>query len=136
MNRKERRALQRDQHYFVKQLPAHLVPLSPEYFPRMQTGAMPVKAWESRNYLVQLYREDNVAFPSLLRLSICRSKIGTNGKWKDGMTWEELQDIKREVGFGDWYGVEVYPRDADIVNVANFRHLWLMPTPLMIGWEK
>lgn len=135
MNRKERRALARDQHHFIKDLPEHLTVIPFEDFPRLQQ-VMPIKAWKSRYFMVQLYREDNAAFPSLLRLSVNRSKLGGNGKWREGITWDELQAIKSEVGFGNWYGVEVYPADKDVVNDANMRHLWLMPTPLNIGWVK
>ena len=42
--------------------------------------------------------------------------------------------VKREIGFGDWYALEIFPRDGDIVNVANMRHLWMLATPLSIGW--
>jgi hypothetical protein len=30
--------------------------------------------------------------------------------------------------------VEIYPRDRDIVNIANMRHLWVMAEPLALGW--
>jgi hypothetical protein len=32
--------------------------------------------------------------------------------------------------------VEVYPKDSDIVNVANMRHLWLVDDKTNIGWRK
>ncbi len=50
------------------------------------------------------------------------------------MTWEELQEIKRQVGIGDFFAVEIFQRDKDIVNVANMRHLWVLPDPLDFGW--
>lgn len=55
--------------------------------------------------------------------------------WADGLTWDELQAIKRDVGFGDWYGFEIYPPDQQVVNAANIRHLWISPEPFGIGWE-
>jgi hypothetical protein len=132
VNRHNRRALKREQHAFVGELPAVLAPIPPSEFPPVEP--LPIKAWRSRKYLVQLYEEQNVYFPGMLRLSVCRARKKTDGGWEDGLTWDELHAIKREVGFGDWYGIEIYPAEKQVINVANFRHLWLLPTPLPIGW--
>lgn len=141
MNRKERRALfseaKREQHSFIKkqQLPAMLTRIPEDEFPSHLPGSKtPVKAWRSNRYMVQMYEEGNRYFPVLIRLSICRVRLNSEGRWKDGLTWDELQAIKSEIGFGEWYGVEVFPADKDVVNVANFRHLWLLPSPLPIGF--
>jgi hypothetical protein len=135
MNRKERRAFQKEQHTFVKEqaLPEQLTPVPRDEFPPI--GVLPVQAWRSRKYLVQLWDESH-GYHGMMRLSVCRVKQNASGRWQDGLTWDELQAIKREIGYGDWYAIEVYPRDEDIVNVANFRHLWLLPVPLPIGWFK
>ena len=131
MNRQQR-ALIRAQHEFVNKYPAELTPIDPAKFPELDVK--PSKAWVSRKYLVQLFYERSDIYTSLIRLSINRTKLGDNGHWEDGLSWDELQAIKRDIGYGDWYGVEVYPQDSQVVNVANIRHLWLLPTPLTIGW--
>jgi hypothetical protein len=135
VNRRERRATQKEQHSFVKAqaLPEQLTPVLPDEFPAI--GLLPVQAWRSRKYLVQLWDEPS-EYQRMMRLSVCRVMQNANGRWQDGLTWDELQAIKREVGYGDWYAIEIYPRDEDVVNVANFRHLWLLPVPLPIGWFK
>lgn len=48
-------------------------------------------------------------------------------------SWADVQRIKREIlSDGDArIGVEVYPRDADIVDQANIYHLWVLP----LGFE-
>lgn len=100
----------------------------------MRPGApRPLKCWQSRKYLVQLFVNEQASAADY-RLSICRVTINVEGRFDDGLTWQELHDIKREVGFGDWYAVEIYPRDVDVINVANMRHLWICSTPLSIGW--
>jgi hypothetical protein len=38
------------------------------------------------------------------------------------------------VGFGAADALEVYPRDGDVVNVANIRHLWVLRDPLPWAW--
>ena len=70
-------------------------------------------------FLVQIYAEND----SVIRLTICKNKLDKSGQWEEGIAWEELQAIKQSVGYGDSYGIEVYPREVDIVNVANMRHL-------------
>lgn len=88
------------------------------------------EVYRSQKYLVQVHEEPN----GLVRLSICRTSQKGKGQWKDGLTWDELQQIKADIGYADWYGVEVYPRQEDVINVANMRHLWLTREPLGIGW--
>jgi len=140
MNRKERRALKREQHQFVKQLALseNLSEILPDELPSAFHNANnpPLKVWRSRKYLVQLFSESNENISDLVRLSVCRTKLGNDGRWQDGLTWDELQGIKKEVGFGDWYGVEIYPPEKHIVNVANMRHLWLTQRQLSIGWGR
>lgn len=141
LNRHQRRAMQKEQHAFVKEqrLPAVMTPIPTHEWPlslRVEGREAPLIIWRSNKYLAQLWRETNPDYPDLQRLSVCR--ITTNSKlgWNDGLTWDELQQIKRECGYGDFYAVEVYPPDDEVVNVKNFRHLWLLVEPLSIGWFK
>lgn len=138
MNRKARRAMQVEQHAYIKEqkLSDILTPLPSEEYPHTPLKHAPVMIWRSSKYLVQMFEEYTFEHPELKRLSICRATLGKAGRWQDGLTWDELQEIKRQCGYGAWYAVEVYPSDKDIVNVANMRHLWIMPTPLGIGWTK
>lgn len=86
--------------------------------------------WISRDFLVQVFLEKRA-----IRLSVNRTTIQSDGRWSDRITWDELQAIKREVGYGDRFAVEIYPADRDLVNVANMRHLWILRDPLGIGWR-
>ena len=87
------------------------------------------RVFRSRAFLVQEYIEGGN-----IRLSVNSTSIDSNGQWIEGISWEDLQRIKREVGYGDSYAVEVFPKDRDIVNVSNMRHLWIPPEALNIGW--
>lgn len=130
MNRKERRQQRAENRALLKTKNKELTEVPHEEWPTFPYGKIPMNIWVSKDYLVQMH----ISYPDMIRLSVCRSKVKTDGGWEDGLTWDELMDIKRELGFGGWYGVEVYPRDIDIINIANFRHIWLMPVPLPIGW--
>lgn len=94
---------------------------------------MPIEVWRSRRFLAQVFIEGK----GVVRLSICITQVATDSNhWEEGITWEELQKIKREVGRGDLDAVEVYPSDKDIVNVPNMRHLFVFDTPLTYKWTK
>lgn len=90
-----------------------------------------LKVLVSQSYLVQLFKEAD----GVVRLSVNRvQRAGPS--WGDGITWDELMLVKREAGFGDWWAVEIYPEDNSVVNVANMRHLWVLPEPPNFGWRK
>lgn len=92
------------------------------------------EVYRSRGFLVQVYNEP---WPVVARLSVIRSSLKPDGDWKEDITWEELQRLKREAGYGDFDAVEVYPPDADVVNVANLRHLWVFPAGYMpFAWRR
>jgi hypothetical protein len=93
----------------------------------------PLAIWRSNRFLVQLFHDD-VDAPQ--RLTVCRTVIDEKtGRWMDGITWDELQNIKSAVGFGDRFAIEIYPADCDVVNVSNMRHLWLVEPPAF-AWRK
>lgn len=132
MNRQQRKQFFREYRDHRQTFTDTLTPV-PEYeWPKVKEA--PVKVWRSKKYLVQMYRESTELDREIHRLSIQRTEMMHDGTWKDGLTWDELQAVKRDIGFGEYYAVEVYPRDCDLVNVANIRHLWLFSTPLPIGW--
>jgi hypothetical protein len=93
-------------------------------------GNPPKRAWVSRTHLVQLFDDSGTD-----RLSINRADIDNYGMWLDGITWDDLQRIKAEIGFGDRWAVEIFPPDNKVINVANIRHLWLLPTEPDFGWK-
>lgn len=90
-----------------------------------------IEVWRSRHFLAQIFAEPN----SVQRISVCRVSRRM-GEWEEGIAWDELMRVKREIGRGQQDAVEVYPGDRDIVNVANMRHLWLLPEPLYFAWRK
>lgn len=85
--------------------------------------------YRSRNFLVQLFNECGA-----VRVSVNRTSVNSTGRWVEGITWDELMEIKRQLGMGDKYAVEVLPQDKEIVNVANMRHFFVLPEPLQYGW--
>jgi hypothetical protein len=94
--------------------------------------AVLLRAWRNRTFLVQLYQDG-----SFERLSINRASIdAATDRWKDGISWDELMECKRAVGYGDRWCVEAYPPDAAVVNVANIRHLFVLDDPPIWAWNR
>lgn len=81
-----------------------------------------LRVLRNRDFLVQIYVEES----GDIRLTVNRTDQDRFGEWKDGITWVDLQDIKRAVGYGDFLAIEFYPEDKNVVNVANMRHLFVI----------
>lgn len=93
-----------------------------------------IRVVRSRDYLIQVYVVPN---SDVVRLSVNRTKVvAATGRWDDGLSWDELQTVKRIAGFSRRWAVEVYPSDHEVVNVANMRHLWILPEPPAFVWRK
>jgi hypothetical protein len=124
--REQRRQLARDN---AKQ-PTTLQEVPRESWPNPSAPQM--RVLRSRDFLVQEFAEKS---PADVRLSICRTTV-SGDRWQDGITWDDLQRLKRECGYGDRDAVEIFPADADVVNVANMRHLWVMTDAITYAWRK
>ena len=94
-----------------------------------------VSVWLNDKFLVQVFKKRDV-----FRLSVNRVTMNDSGRWDENITWDELQVVKHQCGFGDMLAVEVYPADRDIVNDANMRHLWVIDAAAAfivgVGWVK
>lgn len=130
MNRTERREAAR---YIAKEsakLPAFLVIVPPDQWPSAGPPDL-LEVWRSREYMVQVFR---APAPCTARLSINKTAIAGQ-RWAEGIGWEDLQRLKAECGFARFDAVEIFPREGDVVNVANMRHLWVMREPLSFAWR-
>lgn len=92
---------------------------------------MPEQVFRSRDFLVQQFPPKDGA----IRLSVIRTMIDDDGEWMQGISWDELQRIKRACGYAQWCAIEIFPPDVDMVNVANMRHLWLIEKLPEFAWH-
>jgi len=111
--------------------PVNLTPVAKVLWPTDGSDNTRIGAMVSQKYMVQIFDEQN----GVIRISCNRTSMDQFGQWEENLSWDELMEIKRQAGYGDQYAVEVLPGDADIVNVANMRHIWVMPHPI-VGWRK
>lgn len=140
LTRQQFAALRANLAEYNRQLPAELVNVPRDQWSaslvgltstmRGESGTEVVAMFRSRSHIAVVYCEA----PGRLRLSVCRARLNDDGQFEDGLTWDELQEVKRQAGFGDMWAVEVYPAAARVVNVANQRHLWLLPGPPPVAW--
>ena len=121
VSRRQRRALKADNR--KASISMTVVPFSEWPDTVTQAKHRPAKCWRSKDFIAMLFD-----YESARRITIYRTSI-TGGDFDDGITWDELQLIKRQCGFGDECAIEIFPPDRDLVNVANMRHLWLVEPP-------
>lgn len=89
--------------------------------------------WRSREFLVQAFDEGG----GIVRLSVNRCDWDFNAqRFREDITWDDLQRLKAEAGFSNFMAVEIFPVEANVVNVANMRHLWVLPVALPFGWGR
>lgn len=77
-------------------------------------GEPSLAVWESDIFIAGAFNDNGV-----VRLDVRRKDL------KDGITWDELQEIKDACGFQDCDAVEFYPRKQDILNTGTARHLYI-----------
>ena len=95
----------------------------------------PHQVWQSRHFLAMVYSDAMGDGTFVTRISIQRTELQSDGGWKDGISWDDLMKVKSEIGFSSLWAVECYPPDASVVNVANMRHLFIVPAPIF-GWNQ
>lgn len=105
--------------------PVDLARVPSETWPAVAVdGARRIDVWRSRAFLVQLFDEAG----GLVRMSVNRTEWDERqNRFREDITWDDLQRLKGEAGFADRVAIEVFPPDSLLVNVANMRHLWLLP---------
>ena len=91
-----------------------------------------IAVWRSRRFLVQAFGEGD----GIVRLSVNRTEWDEKtGRFREDISWDALQALKAEAGYPNHWAVEVYPADTAVVNVANMRHLWLLPEAPSFAWN-
>ena len=128
--REQRRQLKQDN----KKWPTYLLEIPESQWPQRQSTfkSGPTRVWRSSRFAVQAYPADA---PAIVRLTVNRTEIAGD-RWSAEISWDELQQIKNEAGYGDWTAVEIFPPDCEIVNVANMRHLWILPSLPEYAWRR
>lgn len=129
VTREQRRQLDRDnarQPVVMTRVPESTWPVNVAMSP-----GRPQEVWRSRYFLAQVFKTRDG-----LRITISRTSVNTStGRWQDEISWDELMSVKREIGRGSRWAYECYPADANVINVANMRHLWVPDTPPSFGWR-
>lgn len=85
-----------------------------------------LRVWRSKDYLAVLYEQ---RADGNRRLTVNHLRKDRLGRWRDGITWDDLQRVKNECLGEEVWCVEVYPAESAMVNENNQRHLWVLDGP-------
>lgn len=88
--------------------------------------------WANDKYVVNVRHmvSDNDEVPNAIHLSIRRQDREPCRDWRD------FQRIKNQLAGPEWDGVEIYPAESRLVDMANQYHLWCYPFSVGIGWQE
>lgn len=76
-----------------------------------------IGVWENEEFVAAAFMDQG-----FIRIDIKRVDD------KDGITWDQLNEIKNACGFAEFDACEFYPRQRDVINTANIRHLYVSST--------
>lgn len=128
LNRSQRRALERVKRQLIASYPDELTRVD-ENDPNMPYTSHPQDldcVWRNKKFTVMVWN-----LPAGKKLSISRNTWDSHTRrYTDGITWDEIMEIKRCCGFGERNAIEFYPPDSEVINIANVRHIWLLPNSL------
>lgn len=87
--------------------------------------------WANDEYVVHVRHlvSDNPDAPNAIHLSIRRQDREPCRDWRD------FQRIKNQLCGPEWEAVEIYPRESELIDMANQYHLWCFPFSLGIGFH-
>jgi hypothetical protein len=88
-----------------------------------------VALWRSQTRMVLVRKYDHPTVTA----RICVMALGCRAR-NNPLGWDELQRIKRHVGFGDHFAVEAFPEDEHVSDGAPVRHLWVLPERPEWAW--
>ncbi len=98
----------------------------------------PFAAWRSRAFIVQGFK-DVTDEGTFIRISVQRVEHASfrTDAVERPISWDELMECKRQVGYADSWAVEVFPPDEHIIDKARMRHLFIVdPSRLPFSWRK
>lgn len=78
--------------------------------------------WKNNRYIVQIYRRAlGGGAMEASHLAVRRNDES------EIQGWDDLQRIKNELAGGDRVALEIYPPEAEVIDQANMRHLFVLP---------
>ena len=123
--RKQLKARNSQAHKYLELIPESQWPKVP---------SPPLRVWRSRDFLVQEYLDSGQIRISVIDSRELKAFKNDYPMFGNSITWDELQQIKTEIGYGDRCAVEIYPPDHLIVKDCNMRHLWILEETPRFVW--
>lgn len=93
-------------------------------------------AYRNKSFLVQVFEEGEFIRLTINRCILQGFKPDGLPLWQGKISWDELWEIKNQLGYKEFWAVECYPPPDQLQNYNNMRHLWILPTPPEFGWHR
>lgn len=117
--------------------PDHLVNITDQIPADLKSYAQKhgvTEVWASKHFRLRIIRHTEVIY----RISVHRMTVDVdNDTWKGNISWDEMNELKRQCGRGSINAVERFPPDDELINAGNYRHLWIGDLEnLSLVWSK
>ena len=125
LNREQRMALEKAQKLLIASYPDKLeiVPENDPYIPYSSHPEDIKTIFRSKQYTVILWKQNR--FDGKQRFSITRNEWSSKERrYVGNISWDEIMEIKRQMGLGEVECWEYYPKDSEVINEANMRHIF------------
>lgn len=125
LNREQRRALEKATRLLISTYPdtLEIVPENDLNVPYSSHPEDIKTIFRSKKYTVILWKQNRI--DGKQRFSISRNEWNSKERRYVGdISWDEIMEIKRQIGLGDVECWEYYPKDNEIINEANMRHIF------------
>lgn len=107
-----------------KQYPKDKMVQMPQELVQSDGHKLRIASFRSFDFLAQVF---GIPGSDMLRLTVQRMDVNRHGAFIDLITWDDLQWVKRQCGFGECDAVEAYPSDKDISVTNGMRILFIFP---------
>lgn len=110
---------------FYSQFPDHLVSATHLFDDHETTAEKLAEVWASNKFVVLVFEyKTSTNFSG--RLHIHRAEMDiVQKRWVGDISWDELQEIKMQCGFGERKAVEFFPKQSELKDTNNVRHLFI-----------
>lgn len=125
LNREQRRALEKAHKILISTYPDELTKVS-ENDPDIPYSSHPediTAIYRNKKFTVIVWKQNR--YCKYCKFTVSRNEWSSKERrYLDNITWDEIMEIKRAIGLGETQCWEYFPKDSEVVNEANLRHIF------------
>ena len=123
-NRKQRKLLEKAKKESIKSFSDKLTKISIDdpYLHYISKKDEVKEIYRNKQFLVIIFACGNG-----LKITVSRNEYDYKTKRQKGnISWDELQQIKNDIGYSEHTFVEFFPKESELIDIDSVRHLWLV----------